>query len=87
MAANQILFKSMCARVVRIDAVYRLWVIGNFLFRTMTTQLMRIVNPPAVSVLRIKTRVVVGTSTYFTYSVSHRFERDGVDGEDGGGGS
>ncbi len=45
--------------------------IRNFWVCAMTTQFVRIVHPPAVSVFGIETRVVVCASAHFTNSVRH----------------
>jgi hypothetical protein len=58
-------------KALAVDAMLRSGVIGYNLIGTMRAKLMSVIYPPAVTMVRMITRVCVSASTYFTYSVWH----------------
>ena len=65
------LYTRVGIKSITVNTMLRGRMVRNLRICAMTTQLMRVVHPPTVSIFRIVTRVIVRASAYFTYSVSH----------------
>ena len=54
-----------------VDAMLSGRIVSNTLVSTMAAQFVGFIYPPTVTMFRIVARVIIRTTTYFTYSVSH----------------